>query len=361
MSREEVIERERRWARPAAIAAFSAGAMLLAAVIIGQAANVYSGASESLGLRSIHDHSGTIVLESVVRAPAFVLLVGPLLYLFRAARARNARVQAVMVGFVFIGPILLAAAGIVQGAGVTKAASDFVRLPPEQTRSFSEFRSQVAHDPNGIDRVTIYTEPNSLEVQRTDDTFYTVQRYPDKAESRLPGDLDKAEISHDSHSDGAAGDARAVHVTDSSGALKAAQGLVVPGLLGLVVGMAYVSLQALRAGLLTRFVGSFGVALGVAAIFIPPLVMLPAVLWAGFLAYLGLLFLGRAPGGRPPAWDAGEAIPWPKPGEAESSAPRPSRDAIQGEATEVPASAEPAEGSPGGAPRSGRRKRKRRR
>ena len=71
---------------------------------------------------------------------------------------------------------------------------------------------------------------------------------------------------------------------------------------------------------MTRFVGSLGVGLGVAAIFIPPLVLLPAVLWAGYLGYLGLLFIDRAPGGRPPAWAAGEAIPWPRPGDEESPA-----------------------------------------
>jgi hypothetical protein len=31
--------------------------------------------------------------------------------------------------------------------------------------------------------------------------------------------------------------------------------------------------------------------------------------------YFALLVLGRVPGGRPPAWAAGEAIPWPTPGE----------------------------------------------
>ena len=337
------------------------GLLLLAAVVIDEGANLYSGASENLGLRSIDDHSGTVVLESVVRAVAFMLLVGPLLYLFRAAQARNPRVRAVMVGFVLIGPVLLGAAGIVQAIGATQAASDFVKLSPEQSRSYSQFRSQVAHDAKGIDKVTIYTDPNSLEVQQTDDSFYIVQRYPDKAEVALPGDLDKAGVDQDTDSDGAAGDARAIHETDDSGALKAAQGLVLPGLLGLIVAMAYTSLQALRAGLLTRFVGSLGVGLGVAAIFIPPLVLLPAVLWAGFLGYLGLLFLDRAPGGRPPAWAAGEAIPWPRPGDEETSAPRPSPDAIEGQATEVPVSGDSAEGSQGAQPQAGRRKRKRRR
>jgi hypothetical protein len=336
---------------------------LLVPVIIEQGANVYSGASETLGLRSIDHHSGTIVVESVVRAAAFVLLVGPLLYLFRAARARNARVQPVMVGFVFIGPVLLAAAGIVQAVGATQAASDFVKLPPEQTRSFSQFRSQVGQDPKGIDKVTIYTAHNQLEVQQANDTFYKVEKYPDSAESSLPGRLDDASVDHETDADTEAqpGDARAIHETDDSGALKAAQGLVLPGLLGLIVAMAYTSLQALRAGLLTRFVGSLGVGLGVAAIFIPPLVLLPAVLWAGFLGYLGLLFLDRAPGGRPPAWAAGEAIPWPRPGDEETSAPRPSPDAIEGQATEVPVSGDSAEGSQGAQPQAGRRKRKRRR
>ena len=37
-----------------------------------------------------------------------------------------------------------------------------------------------------------------------------------------------------------------------------------------------------------------------------------ALLW---FVYLAFLLLGRVPGGRPPAWAAGEAIPWPSPGE----------------------------------------------
>jgi hypothetical protein len=340
--------------------------LLLVAVVIHQSANLYSGASENLGLGSIDDHAGTIVLESVVRAAAFVALVGPLLYLFRAAQARNPRVQSAMVGFVLVGPILVGVAGIVQAVSLTKAASDFVKFQeqrPEETRSFKSFQDELKRNPDSIDKVTIYTAHNQLEVQQANETFYNVESYPDSAESSLSGQLDDASVDNDTDADTEAqpGDARAIHETDDSGALKVAQALFLPGLLGLIVSMAYVSLQALRAGLLTRFVGSLGVGLGVAAIFIPPLSLLPAVLWAGFLGYLGLLFIDRAPGGRPPAWAAGEAIPWPRPGEEESSAPRPGGDAIEGEATEVPATPGTAEGSQGAQPRSGRRKRKRRR
>jgi hypothetical protein len=37
-----------------------------------------------------------------------------------------------------------------------------------------------------------------------------------------------------------------------------------------------------------------------------------ALLW---FIYLGFLLIGRVPGGKPPAWESGEAIPWPTPGE----------------------------------------------
>ena len=65
----------------------------------------------------------------------------------------------------------------------------------------------------------------------------------------------------------------------------------------------------MRVGLLTRFWGSLGMALGVAALL---LLVQFTMIW---FIYFGLLLLGRLPGGRPPAWAAGEAVPWPTPGE----------------------------------------------
>jgi hypothetical protein len=361
---QQIIERERRWATPAAAAAVLTFVLYVASFIVDRTASLYTGASDARQLMSLHDHAGTILVASVIRAAAFLLLPIPLLYLFRAAQARNPRVQATMVAFIFIGPVLFAAQGVVQAVGAGQAASDFVGLPKEATQSYEQFQRQVRSDPGSIDKVTIYTghEPPSLEVQRGD-TFYTVSDFgnqdPNKVVSRLPGALDGASpsIDHETDSDTAAqpGDARASHTTDNANTLQVAQALLFPAVLGLVVMMIYVPLQAQRVGLLSRFFGSFGMALGASMILILPVALLGVLVWIG---YLGLLIAGRVPGGRPPAWEAGEAIPWPRPGEGDSSSAAGGDGAIEGKASEV-GTDEPAAAP--GETSSERRKRKRRR
>ncbi len=70
-----------------------------------------------------------------------------------------------------------------------------------------------------------------------------------------------------------------------------------------------VSLNAMRAGLLSRFMGVLGVILG--ALFVLPLIASPIVQLFWLMA-LAALFLNRWPGGgRGPAWASGEQIPWP--------------------------------------------------
>jgi hypothetical protein len=88
-----------------------------------------------------------------------------------------------------------------------------------------------------------------------------------------------------------------------------AQGLGFAGTFGLVIAIVYVSLHAMRVGLLTRFWGTLGMALGVSILFLGIL---------GLIIYffaMGLLIADRWPRGRPPAWEAGEAVPWPAPGQ----------------------------------------------
>lgn len=134
-----------------------------------------------------------------------------------------------------------------------------------------------------------------------------------------------------------------------------AAGFGFAGVFGFAFALAYTCFHAMQVGLLTRFWGSLGAALGIATIFLP----YGPVLW---MIYLGLLIGGWTPRGRPPAWAAGEAIPWPTPGEqaAESleGEDEPDRDDEPRTAPE-PASADEGEEAVT-PPSTPRRKRKRR-
>jgi hypothetical protein len=54
-----------------------------------------------------------------------------------------------------------------------------------------------------------------------------------------------------------------------------------------------------------------------------------------YMPALGFLFINRWPNGRPPAWDAGEAVPWPRPGEEVPEPPRPEEPVVEGDAEEI--------------------------
>jgi hypothetical protein len=85
------------------------------------------------------------------------------------------------------------------------------------------------------------------------------------------------------------------------------------GLLGsllLAVGFVLVVLNAMRVGLLTRFLGYLGIAAAAASLLLvgsAPALLLE-VAWLLTTAYL---LAGRWPNGDPPAWRSGEAVPWP--------------------------------------------------
>jgi hypothetical protein len=114
--------------------------------------------------------------------------------------------------------------------------------------------------------------------------------------------------------------------------------------------------QARRAGLMSNFIGILGII--VAILFVIPLLgALPVVQLFWFVA-LAALFLGRWPGGRGPAWETGEAEPWPTMQQVQeqraAEAPEPEPEP-EPEPDEEPAPAGPNH------PRSKKRKKKRRR
>jgi hypothetical protein len=138
--------------------------------------------------------------------------------------------------------------------------------------------------------------------------------------------------------------------------------LVVPqitndfGLLLVAVGYVMVSLNAMRVGLLTRFLGYLGIIAGVLTII--PIVPIPIVA-AYWLLALAYLFSGRWPSGVPPAWASGRAEPWPK-----TQRQRAAREPLFGRGRGKPApepAAEPVGAPAPSATRSTTPKRKRKR
>jgi hypothetical protein len=109
-----------------------------------------------------------------------------------------------------------------------------------------------------------------------------------------------------------------------------------PAALFAAIGLVLVSLHAMRAGLLSRFMGVLGIILG--ALFVIPLAPVPVVQLFWVMA-LGLLFVDKWPGGRGPAWDTGEAVPWPPAQGRFMPAPPPAPPADEDEPAEEPAPA----------------------
>jgi hypothetical protein len=80
------------------------------------------------------------------------------------------------------------------------------------------------------------------------------------------------------------------------------------GELLLAVSFVTVSLNAMRVGLLTRFLGFLGIIGGVLTLFVITPVPIVQFYWLAAVAYL---LSGRWPSGIPPAWRTGKAEPWP--------------------------------------------------
>ncbi|MCL6441315.1 MAG: tripartite tricarboxylate transporter permease [Thermoleophilum sp.] len=83
------------------------------------------------------------------------------------------------------------------------------------------------------------------------------------------------------------------------------------GTLLVAASIVFANVVAMRAGLVSRFLGIVGIIVG--ALHVLPLAGGPQILQVFWLGALALLFLDRWPGGRGPAWSSGQAEPWPVP------------------------------------------------
>jgi hypothetical protein len=274
-SRDEVLARERRWALPVALATLAAVGLLIAATFI---VGSVSGDGDAEVLGSVDDHSGAVILSGAMQGVAFLLLVAPLVYLFRAAQARSERVRGQLIGLVVAAPLFLSVAAILTAVATTDAASEFVAGKATSDLSRAE----------AIDHCS--------DEQRDDaDAFRD--------------DYGKGAASLQRCATTRVDDDRAENAIADAPARGIATGFGFGGRIGLAFALLYTCLWAMRTGLLTRFWGSLGMAMGAAALL---LLIQFTLIW--FL-YFALLAAGWVPGGRPPAWASAEAIPWPTPGE----------------------------------------------
>src|SRR5947207_13012598 len=104
----------------------------------------------------------------------------------------------------------------------------------------------------------------------------------------------------------------------------------------------------MRTGLLTRLMATLGMVFIGALILIPQLGPIGMVLW---FAVLGLMLAGWWIRSLPPAWAAGEAIPWPRPGEDVGPPPAVRQPGtVEGSGREVSEQPKPENGAGGQPP-----------
>jgi hypothetical protein len=268
MSKQETFAFQGRWMRPAGIAAILAAALLVAAAIVGSVGSADTTA-EQLALYG--DHSGRLLLSSVISALALILLVGPLYFLFRSARVRSERVRPFVGGLLVLGAVLVAAQSVLFSLGLKEASDEYLAGVPA-VEAKARQAAQPQPQPKGQTTTTASSAQGADErVSNAKDDF---------AEDK---------------------------VSDSSKA-QAARYIGLVGGLALIAATIYTLVWAMRTGLLTRFMATVGMAFIAALLLLPGLGPLGLVLW---FAVIGLMLAGWWIRPLPPAWAAGEAIPWP--------------------------------------------------
>jgi hypothetical protein len=349
-SKQELLDFQARWMRPAGISAF-VGALIFAASLPLQPGG--GGDNDAERLTNFNDNSTELIVGQGILIGLAVLLFIPLLYvLIRSARGRSERVRRWGVALAFVGPVLFSISGVVVAIGLSDVASKFVDQAPAKEQQAREqaavTQGAPAKEGSGKSAATTTqattTTPSSSTTTEstTTQSTTTTPRTPEQAASKARDDL-------------------ASDLIDDSGSLRAGSLVRFVGLITLVFAMIYIPLWCMRTGLLTRFWAMLGVALGVALLLVP-IGIFGVVLW---FAVIGLMLAGVWTRPLPPAWAAGEAIPWPG---REDIGPPPDRgapDTVEGSGREVSEQPLPENGGgeatpPGETPGQLRKKRKRR-
>jgi hypothetical protein len=258
VSTEEQLTWEARLGRPAALAAFAAGLLLLAGSALFQSILEDRRGVEPLPdfLLAVNDSPGTLVAQASLQAAGALCLIFVFYYLFRATVHRLPQMPRWIVYLIVIGPAMYAISQVLGAVDRVDVAEMFA----ERDYSFPD-----ADADSNLDQCP------AIEGQLGEDCAEELVR-------------------------------------DNPNGL--AIGLSLAGSVAVAFMYVILPLRARRAGLLSPFMAILGVIAGVLLVLqLVPLV--PIVIQAFWLGAIGALFLGSWPGGRGPAWETGEADPWP--------------------------------------------------
>jgi hypothetical protein len=341
-SKEELLAFQARWMRPAGISALL-GALVIAASLPLQPST--GGDSDAERLTTFHDQSTELIVGQGVLIGLGILLFIPVLYvLIRSVVGRTERVRRGMVALAFVGPVLFSLSGLLVAIGLNDVADKFVEQAPAKERQAREQAvaapKATTTQPSKASGTTTTAQSTTTRPQSTTTTPSTPEQAAGKARDDLASDL-----------------------LDNSSLLQVGSLMRFVGLFALVFALIYIPLWCMRTGLLNRFWAMLGLALGVSLLLIP-VGIFGVVLW---FAAVGAMLARWWPAPLPPAWDAGEAIPWPSRGDI-GPPPEERGDAgtVEGTGREISERALPENGGPGEAPpepgeSQGQRRKKRKR
>ena len=261
MSDQDQLAWEARFGRLAAAFAFAAGFLLLAGTFVLQ--SMVEDRGERIRalpdfLLSIDKSPGTMVLSQVLIALSALCLVPVFVYIFRAVVHRLPQVPRWFVYLIVIGPVFYAIS-LVIGA---------------------------------LDRVDVA----ELFAERSSDVGKYCPAIAGKAGEECAKDLIADDVS------------------------PLGIGLSLAGSVGTAFLFVMLPLRARRAGLMSQFMAILGVIAG-ALMVLQLMPLVPEVTRAFWLGAAGALFLGSWPGGRGPAWETGQADPWPSAAERRGLVP----------------------------------------
>ena len=322
--------------RPAGISAVLGGLVIGASLPL-QPSGSGDGDAERL-TKFAGEKTDLIVGQGILIGIAVLLFIPALYVLIRSAQGRSPRVRRAMISLAFIGPILFSVSGVFVAIGLNDVAQKFVDQAPAKEQ---QARDQAAAAPATKAQPKATTGTTSSPQTTTTPTT-TTPRTPEQAASKARDDL-------------------ASDLLDDSSVLQVGSLMRFVGLLTLVFALVYIPLWSMRTGLLTRFWAMLGLALGVSLLLVP-IGIFGLVFW---FVIVGLMLAGWWIRPLPPAWDAGEAIPWPSGADEMGSPPEGPVDTVEGSGREI--SEQPLSGDGAGEPTTeagetqGQRRKKRKR